>query len=1192
MATITAAQIATSLLQVVGNLEASRVTAANQAAAEDAKKKGGRKDGAAAERAAAFHRQVQSATTAIKDYLAYVDSIFQSVFMSRFRDIDGEIRLVVVSAIGLWMSLLPATFLSATYLKYIAWALSDKEPSVRVEAANALLKLYRQPENAAQLRDFAHRFAERFQELMYDREDHVAVAGVKLVTKLVDMEHLPATLGMHVVRLMGDGSAALRHAAAELAAGMLGGLGKEALEKAVRNGTGTGINNKKKGNKRARASKRGGGGGGGGEEEGGGDDEDHPLASHPRSRIDPLDEAQCALTGVLRVMRMLAAEREQQRRQGAREGGEEHEEPTQEEYERLAASAGPLDEEVAALVISSLYSKVPSLQNWSLMMDWLETDTMADVLGGEAASTDALTCLLCALRCGVGAAGSSGSGGSSARVGEKVQKERNETRKQATLALMDRLPTLIRKVQADAQAVSIALAIVPELKLDIYSVRSAEEKLSGLLKTVREVMFMHAEPSVARASADAIAVCVAHGPDKTKDIARGVMVAVVTEVVRDASKAAGGLEQAGEEGLRGAMEAYQQSAGVEERAVLFAARAAITRLCALIAVYPAGFGDTVEAREALSRVLEVAAAGIPIPSATLCPAAAGFLLLLAYDVSQLDEEKPDAAAMGRLAASQATYSSQMEAILGEAAGAGGEYDTAVGIAAVQADFMTVFSVEKIPETQRQVAYRPSDSAVGSFWQVMEQSLLAPPTPEGAGAGAGGEAVEEEGEEEYSLEKLKRMTCVIPGATGKTLTPAQIVARIAGTAVIPQYRTLAANLISHWETPGIASEAVDEVAKDLLRRLKHSDGARDQFAAILLSAMKLAYARGKADMEAAWSSGQANEDNAGEVEEECMQEFLDVSHKIASTLAVAGAPPTSAAYVATEGAKYAVQNAPGYIDFLQGVSYFMVKIKGEAARKVLAEVEAAGRGAGAPDQPDADDEDEAQALGEWDLYYQYVDALRRQSAMVMGGTKGRGAGGGGGGGGKGRRISFAAGAGREVEQGDEEEEEGGEEDEGARAPPASVRAKKGGRTNTKKKTPAAKKVGGKGKKTNKDVDSEEEEEEEEGVQVKAKAPRRRSGRTSGRASAPSYVEKSVDDHDDSEEEEIEIEDDPSPAFVNPMPTEEQFGAMQRPHVSLAASDSSEDEDDDDVEVEVEVVVEDESDDAVGGKRLGRRVQHRR
>ena len=52
--------------------------------------------------------------------------VFESVAAHRFRDVADEVRTVVIEGIGRWIQLLPSEFLDDKYLKYIAWALSDK----------------------------------------------------------------------------------------------------------------------------------------------------------------------------------------------------------------------------------------------------------------------------------------------------------------------------------------------------------------------------------------------------------------------------------------------------------------------------------------------------------------------------------------------------------------------------------------------------------------------------------------------------------------------------------------------------------------------------------------------------------------------------------------------------------------------------------------------------------------------------------------------------------------------------------------------------------------------------------------------------------------------------------------------------------------------------------------------------------
>lgn len=58
------------------------------------------------------------------------------------RDVSDEIRGIVIESIGSWVMALPTEFLADTYLKYLAWALSDRSALVRAKALAALDGLY------------------------------------------------------------------------------------------------------------------------------------------------------------------------------------------------------------------------------------------------------------------------------------------------------------------------------------------------------------------------------------------------------------------------------------------------------------------------------------------------------------------------------------------------------------------------------------------------------------------------------------------------------------------------------------------------------------------------------------------------------------------------------------------------------------------------------------------------------------------------------------------------------------------------------------------------------------------------------------------------------------------------------------------------------------------------------------------
>lgn len=52
--------------------------------------------------------------------------IFKSIISERYRDVAEEVRATVIANIGKWVGSMPEKFLENYYLKFVAWALSDK----------------------------------------------------------------------------------------------------------------------------------------------------------------------------------------------------------------------------------------------------------------------------------------------------------------------------------------------------------------------------------------------------------------------------------------------------------------------------------------------------------------------------------------------------------------------------------------------------------------------------------------------------------------------------------------------------------------------------------------------------------------------------------------------------------------------------------------------------------------------------------------------------------------------------------------------------------------------------------------------------------------------------------------------------------------------------------------------------------
>ena len=87
---------------------------------------------------ASFQKVIERSHSQVTSLKASVNNIFQAVSAKRFRDVAPDIRALVIQGIAHWTTSLPADFLQDQYLKYVAWALSDRVITTAVDS-HALL---------------------------------------------------------------------------------------------------------------------------------------------------------------------------------------------------------------------------------------------------------------------------------------------------------------------------------------------------------------------------------------------------------------------------------------------------------------------------------------------------------------------------------------------------------------------------------------------------------------------------------------------------------------------------------------------------------------------------------------------------------------------------------------------------------------------------------------------------------------------------------------------------------------------------------------------------------------------------------------------------------------------------------------------------------------------------------------------
>ncbi|KAL3677583.1 hypothetical protein R1sor_027531 [Riccia sorocarpa] len=209
VATLVGCQLVTSLVGVAKRLGESRETAQRQLNAE--KKK--RKDGPRVESLNKTLSETHEKITTVEEMMR---KIFTGLFMHRYRDVDADIRMACITAIGSWIAAYPSLFLQDLYLKYIGWTLNDKNAAVRRSSVLALHALYAVDDNIPSLGLFTERFSARMIELADDIDVNVAVSAIGLLKQLLRHQLLEDDELGPLYEFLIDESAQIRHAVGDL----------------------------------------------------------------------------------------------------------------------------------------------------------------------------------------------------------------------------------------------------------------------------------------------------------------------------------------------------------------------------------------------------------------------------------------------------------------------------------------------------------------------------------------------------------------------------------------------------------------------------------------------------------------------------------------------------------------------------------------------------------------------------------------------------------------------------------------------------------------------------------------------------------------------------------------------------------------------------------------------------------------
>jgi len=150
----------------------------------------------------------------IESVHAHCESIFNLIFVRRYRDIYPPIRVSCMEALGSWMAKYPSLFLEDVKLKYVGWCLSDKDPLVRRAAVETIHKIYEDPDNIPVMANFQDRFKNRLLEMSKDIDNSVSASSINLASKMLKNDLLKTNDGDDIQSYIYDQDEMIRKAAA------------------------------------------------------------------------------------------------------------------------------------------------------------------------------------------------------------------------------------------------------------------------------------------------------------------------------------------------------------------------------------------------------------------------------------------------------------------------------------------------------------------------------------------------------------------------------------------------------------------------------------------------------------------------------------------------------------------------------------------------------------------------------------------------------------------------------------------------------------------------------------------------------------------------------------------------------------------------------------------------------------------
>ncbi|KAG0280399.1 hypothetical protein BGZ96_001569 [Linnemannia gamsii] len=177
-AAVVALNLVTSLAEIASETQ-EELNVTNRQLATNQKQK------ATATKIKQLEKKVAEGLARKAQVLKWIDEIFVSVYVLRWRDVDPLVRSDCVRELGQWMIAYQEHFVASSYLKYLGFVLSDKVAAVRLESLKVLAKLYEIENQPTALRQFTNRFTDRYIEMAIGESDTSARLGAIKVATLV-----------------------------------------------------------------------------------------------------------------------------------------------------------------------------------------------------------------------------------------------------------------------------------------------------------------------------------------------------------------------------------------------------------------------------------------------------------------------------------------------------------------------------------------------------------------------------------------------------------------------------------------------------------------------------------------------------------------------------------------------------------------------------------------------------------------------------------------------------------------------------------------------------------------------------------------------------------------------------------------------------------------------------------------------